>query len=73
MIDFDDVHRRYWRDQRGKPRPEIPVRGGDLIERDGRQYAVLFNAEKEVVATYEIVGSLLCRRFQIPPKKETGK
>jgi hypothetical protein len=26
MIDFDDVHRRYWRDQRGNRDAVIPVR-----------------------------------------------
>jgi hypothetical protein len=52
MIDFDDVHRRYWRDQRGNRDAEIPVRGGDFIERDGQRYAVLFDVDRKMVAAY---------------------
>jgi hypothetical protein len=37
----------------------IPVRGGDFIERDGRRYAVLFDADRVLVAAYEIVGERL--------------
>jgi hypothetical protein len=61
MIDFDDVHRRYWRDQRGNREAEIPVRGGDFIERDGRRYAVLFDVDHKLVAAYAIVGERLRR------------
>jgi hypothetical protein len=53
MTDFDDVHRRYWRDQRGNPEAAVPVRGGDIVERGGRTYAVLFDAERKPVAVYQ--------------------
>jgi hypothetical protein len=58
MIDFDDCHRRYWRDHRKNPDAAIPVRGGDIIERDGRRYAVLRDADGKLVAAYEIVERL---------------
>lgn len=59
MIDFDRVHDRYCRDQRGNRDAAIPVRGGDFVERDGRRYAVLFDADRVLVAAYEIVGERL--------------
>ena len=40
---------------------EIPVRGGDFIERDGRRYAVLFDVDRKMVAAYAIVGERLKR------------
>ena len=58
VIDFDDTHKRYWRDQRGNPRPEIPVRGGDFVTRDGKRYAVLRDADGKIVAAYEVVERL---------------
>jgi hypothetical protein len=45
--------------RRGNRDAAIPVRGGDFIERDGRRYAVLFDADKALVAAYEIVGERL--------------
>jgi hypothetical protein len=59
MTDFDDVHRRYWRDNRGNPEAAIPVRGGDIVERGGRTYAVLFDADRAVVAVYQLAGAKL--------------
>jgi hypothetical protein len=59
VTDFDDVHRRYWRDQRGNPDAAIPVRGGDIVERGGRTYAVLFDADRAVVAVYQLAGAKL--------------
>jgi hypothetical protein len=53
-VDFDDIHRRYLRDQRGNPRPEIPVRGGDFVTRDGKPYAILRDADGKLVAAYEV-------------------
>jgi hypothetical protein len=59
MIDFEDVRRRYWRDQRGNRDAEIPVRGGDFIERDGGRNAVLFDVDRKMVAAYAVVGDRL--------------
>jgi hypothetical protein len=42
VTDFDDVHRRYWRDNWANREAAIPVRGGDIVERGGHTYAVLF-------------------------------
>jgi hypothetical protein len=56
-IEFDRAHARYWRDQRGNLDAEIPVRGGDIVERDGRCYAVLLDVEKAVVAVYRLAGA----------------
>ena len=53
-VDFDDTHKRYWRDQRGNPRPEIPVRGGDFVTRDGNRYAIPHDADGKLVAVYEV-------------------
>jgi hypothetical protein len=44
-----------------RPDAEIPVRGGDFIERDGRRYAVLFDVDRKLVAAYAIVGDRLKR------------
>jgi hypothetical protein len=54
----DDTHRRYWRDQRGNPNAEIPVWGGDVIERGGKRYAVLYDVDRKPVAVYEVVERL---------------
>ena len=59
MIEFNDVHRRYWRDHGKDPNAAIPVKGGDFIEREGRRYAVLFDCEKAVVAVYQLAGAKL--------------
>ena len=56
MIEFNDVHRRYWRDQRSNPQPDIPVKGGDFVEHGGSTYAVLVDSEKAVVAVYRVAG-----------------
>jgi hypothetical protein len=56
VIDFEDVHRRYWRIERGNPEAAIPVRGGDVVERGGLRYAVLFNSDRAVVAVYRLAG-----------------
>jgi hypothetical protein len=53
-IEFDKVHARYWRDQRANPRPAIPVKGGDLVERDGQTFAVLYDCDHRLVAAYRI-------------------
>jgi hypothetical protein len=58
MIDFDDAHRRYWRDCRNDPDAAIPVRGGDFTVRKGKRYAVLYDADKKLVAAYEVVERL---------------
>jgi hypothetical protein len=39
VTDFDDVHRRYWRDNWANREAAIPVRGGDIVERGGHTYA----------------------------------
>jgi hypothetical protein len=65
VTDFDDVHRRYWRDQRCNPEAAIPVRGGDIVERGGRTYAVLFDADRAVVAVYQLAGAKL-RLIRVP-------
>jgi hypothetical protein len=54
-IDFDDVHRRFWRDHRGDPDAPIPVRGGDFVTVGGKRYAVLKDADGKLVAAYEVV------------------
>jgi hypothetical protein len=61
MIEFNDVHRRYWRDQRGNPRPEIPVKGGYFIEQNGKTYAVLFDSDHKPVAAYRVAGERLMK------------
>jgi hypothetical protein len=53
------VHRRVWRDQRDNPDAEIPVRGGDFIERGGQRHAVLFDVDRKMVAAYAVVGDRL--------------
>jgi hypothetical protein len=60
-VEFDRVHDRYWRDQRGNPRADIPVRGGDLFERDGQTYSVLFDCDQRLVAAYRLAGERLMR------------
>ena len=59
MIEFNHVHARYWRDQRGNPDAAIPVKGRDIVEREGRTYAVLFDADRAVVAVYQFAGAKL--------------
>ena len=61
MIEFNDVHRRYWRDQRGNPYPHIPVKGGDFVQRGGKTYAVLFDSEGKPIVAYRIAGGRLMR------------
>jgi hypothetical protein len=56
MIDFDDAHRRYWRDHRSNLKAAVPVRGGDIVERAGCRYAVLSDADRAVVAVYRLAG-----------------
>jgi hypothetical protein len=62
MIDFDDVHRRYWRDHRGDPDAAIPVRGGDFVMRGGKRYAVLYDSDRNPVAAYEVVERLFAAK-----------
>jgi hypothetical protein len=59
VTDFDAVHRRYWRDNWANREAAIPVRGGDIVERGGRTYAVLFDADRAVVAVYQLAGAKL--------------
>jgi hypothetical protein len=59
MIDFEDVHRRYWRDNWANREAAILVRGGDIVERAGSSYAVLFDADHAVVAVYRLAGANL--------------
>jgi hypothetical protein len=58
MIDFDDCHRRYWRDHRRGAKAAIPVRGGDFVTVGGKRYAVLRDADGKLVAAYEVVERL---------------
>jgi hypothetical protein len=58
MVDFDAVHKRYWRCYGRDPDAPIPVRGGDIVERGGKRYAVLHDADGKMVAAYEIVERL---------------
>jgi hypothetical protein len=59
VTDFDDVHRRYWRDNWANREAAIPVRGGDIVERGGHTYAVLFDADRKPVAVYRLAGAKL--------------
>jgi hypothetical protein len=61
MIEFNDVRRRYWRDQGRNPDAAIPVKGGDFVERDGQTYAVLYDCDGKPVAAYRIAGGRLMR------------
>ena len=63
MIDFDDVHRRFWRDHGGDSDAAIPVTGGDWVEKDGQSYAVLFDCDRGVVAVYQLAGGT---RLMVP-------
>jgi hypothetical protein len=58
MLDFDNVHKRYWLDQRHNPTPAIPRAGGEFMMHAGRRYAVLFDVDHEPVAIYEVVERL---------------
>jgi hypothetical protein len=58
VVEFDRVHDRYWRDHRRDPHPAIPVRGGDIVVRDGKRLAVLRNVQGEIVAAYEVAERL---------------
>jgi hypothetical protein len=78
MVDFDEAHKRYWKDQHGYSGAQVPMRGGHVIVRDGKTYAVLFTNEDEPVAAYGIIERLAAvdprfvATFTVPKPKATA-
>jgi hypothetical protein len=54
MVDFALAHRRYWRTYGKDPNAGIPIPGGHVIEKNGKRYAVLYDARRKPVAAYEL-------------------